>query len=279
MSRLAIPFRRFASGRKQMVYGNEASLIMNVLFVPSIGLDDSLIRRLADSVDYPIKWKCALNNGPLGALEKFGNDYPDWHIKETGQNHGVAGSWNACAKWFSSEPCWLLMNEDAHFLPGYLEKICSAADHNQSASIIYLNESRAFYCFVSTLIGRMALGDFDENFWPAYYEDCDYRVRMKLLGVENQCVYALPDLPPLPRGKPRTGGGDYNAMLQGAGLLTRAYWRRKWGSDNRETPEYQTPYRDHRLTYRDVVWYPELRAQIYPLWEAFINKPGASIYE
>lgn len=252
---------------------------MNVLFVPSIGLDDTLIRRLAASVDYDIKWKVALNNGPLGALESFSRDFPDWHIKETGINHGVAGSWNQCAKWFSSEPAWLLMNEDAYFLPGYLEKICHTSDEFHDVEpVIYLNSSQAFYCFVWTAFGREMIGEFDEAFWPAYLEDCDYRVRMRLAKF-NQPPCAIPYPPPLPHGKLRTGGIDYTAMLQGTGLLTRAYWRRKWGSDNREQAMFQTPYRDHRLTYRDVVWYPELRAQLFPLWDAFISKPGASIYD
>lgn len=251
---------------------------MNVLFVPSIGLDDSLIRRLASSVDYDIKWKCALNNGPLGALDSFASDFPDWHIKETGLNHGVAGSWNQCAKWFSSEPYWLLVNEDAYFLPGQLRDICVCAAENPVAPLIYLNESEAYYCFVWTQVGREIVGEFDENFWPAYYEDCDHRVRLRRAGLNN-IPYALPSVPVVPHGKLRTGGVDYSAMLQGCGLLTRAYWRRKWGSDIRETSSYSTPYRDHRLTYRDVVWYPELRAQLYPLWDAFINKPGASMYD
>lgn len=247
---------------------------MNVLFVPSIGLDESLLRRLAESLDYPIKYKVVLNNGPTGALENFGAAYPDWIVKEPAfGNRGVAGSWNDCAKWFSSEPGWLLMNEDAYFLPGYLEQICKTIDANLDAPVVHLNDSNAYYCFGWTLAGREAFGEFDENLWPAYYEDCDMRIRHRLRGITSY-PYALQGLPPLPHGKPRSGGKNYDAMLQGCGLLNRAYWLRKWGSLNYEKATYQNPYNDRRLSPKEWVWMPEQRAKLWPLWEAFMVNPA-----
>lgn len=256
---------------------------MNVLFVPSIGLDVSLLERLAASVDYPIKYKVAFCNGPEGALNEFAERHPDWVVKDSPVgNRGVAGAWNDCAKWFSSEPAWLIINEDAHFLPGYLEQICKCADANLDAPIIHLNDSNAYYAFVWTLAGREKFGEFDENFWPAYHEDCDMRVRHRLMGVTTY-PYALQGLPPLPHGKPKTGGINYSALIQGAGLINRTYWIRKWGSNKSfdrmfEEGAYQTPYRDHRLTPKEWVWYPEHRAKLYPLWEAFMSLPNPSIY-
>ena len=251
---------------------------MNVLFVPSLGLDLSLLNRLADSVDYPVKWKMAWNNGTPGALDPFRDTHPDWTVKESSVgNLGVAGSWNRCADMFDDEPVWLIMNEDAWFLPGYLEKICSAADHNKYEPIIHLNDSNAYYCFVWTQAGRKEFGTFDENFWPAVHEDCDMRVRHRLKG-RREYVYALQGLPPLPHGKPRTGGTNYNAMLQGCGLINRAYWLRKWGSMNYEEATYQTPYRDHRLTPAQWVWFIEHREKLKPLFDTFMQLPNPSIY-
>lgn len=252
---------------------------MQVLFVPSLGLDLSLLERLAASVDFPVKYKVAFCNGPVGALEPFRDAHPDWIIKDSPiGNRGVAGSWNDCADWFSAEPCWLIMNEDAHFLPGQLEQICMAADeYHGVAPIIYLNETEAYYCFVWTQLGRQFVGKFDENFWPAYYEDLDYRIRLRAAGFVD-LPQALSHKTPVPHGKPRTGGVDYSAMIQGCGLLNRAYWHKKWGC---EPPKnvYGYPYKDHRLTHQDVVWYPEERAARFPLWRAFIEKPNPSIYD
>lgn len=251
---------------------------MNVLFVPSLGLDVSLIERLAASIDYPVEHKIAYNNGPDGALEQFGDDHPDWEVKEPAcGNRGVAGSWNDCAKLFPDSPAWLLVNEDAHFLPGYLERICKTADLCPGAPLIHLNDSNAFYCFVWTAVGREKHGEFDENLWPAYYEDVDMRIRHRLAGVTGY-PYALQGLPPMPHGKPKSGGVNYQAMIQGCGLLNRLYWLRKWGSLNFEEALYQTPYKDHRLTPKSVIWYPEHRAALYPLWNAFLSLPNPSIY-
>lgn len=251
---------------------------MKVLFVPSIGLDTTLLDRLAGSIDYTIPFKVVLNNGPEGALDKWSEEWPDWIVKEpTCGNRGVAGSWNYAAELFPDESI-LIANEDAWFLPGQLEQICSASDHNQTEPLIYMNDSQAFYCFVWHKAGREQYGTFDENFWPAYYEDCDYRARMRLNGKVDY-VYALQDKAVVPHGKPRSGGDNYSALINGCGLFGRAYWRKKWGTDSYEEAVYQTPYRDHRLTYKDWVYDPALRAEIFPIWQRFLAFPNPSIYE
>ncbi len=251
---------------------------MRVLFVPSLGLDVTLLDRLADSVDYQVEYKVAFNNGACGALESFRNRHRDWIVKESKVgNLGVAGSWNECAKLFSDEPTMLLMNEDSWFLPGYLEKICTCADANPNAPVVHLNDSNAYYCFVWTKVGRETYGTFDENFWVGYYEDCDMRVRHRLSGITSY-PYALQGLEPLPHGKPQTGGMNYNAMLQGCGLLNRACWLKKWGSMDFEYPAYQNPYNDKRLKPNEWIWYPEHRAKIHPLYETFMALPSPSLY-
>lgn len=251
---------------------------MNVLFVPSIGLDTGLLDRLAASVDYPVKWKVVLNNGEVGALQAWEEAHPDWIVKEPDcGNRGVAGSWNDSLKMFPDELSVLLMNEDAWFRPGYLEKICKSADENPNEPVIFLNNSNAYYCFVWNRAGMEKFGTFDENLAYAYYEDMDYNVRMKL-GGKTSFVYALEGLEPLPHGKPRSGGTNYAAMLQGCGLFNRAYWSRKWGNQKFDESVYPTPYNDHRLTYKDWIWDANERAKRYPLWETFMSL-NPSIYE
>lgn len=252
---------------------------MNVLFVPSIGLDVGLLIRLADSIDFPIRYKVAWNNGPEDALAEFSESHPDWIVKDspTG-NLGVAGSWNECAKWFSSEPAFLIANEDCWFLQGQLEQICRVADANLNEPVVYLNSSEAYYCFIWSLAGREKFGEFDPNYFPAYLEDCDYRVRMRLSG-KTDFVYALEGQPVVPHGKPRSGGTNYSAMIQGCGLLNRAYWRKKWGSLNHEGAGYSTPYKDQRLTVKDWIWNPLHRAELFPLWREFMAQPNPSIYD
>ena len=252
---------------------------MNVLFVPTLGLDLSLIERLANSVDYPIRSKVIFNNGEPGACDEFRDKHDDWQVTESAVgNMGVAGSWNQCAKMFPEEKSWLLMNDDAYFLPGYLETIANCARTHEQEPVIHLNSSNAYYCFVWTQRGRREFGEFDENFWPAYYEDCDYRVRLRSKGY-NGFVYALEGKEPLPHGKTKTGGVNYNAVIQGCGLLNRQYWFYKWGNQNFETNVYETPYKDHRLTTDQWAWYPEDRAVRRRLWDSFLSLPNHSLYD
>lgn len=250
---------------------------MNVLFVPSIGLDPTLIARLADSVDFPIKHKVAFNNGPAGALDDFAERHRDWIVKDNGYNRGVAGSWNECSVWFKEEPCWLIMNEDAWFLPGQLEQICKCADANLEAPMIHFNSSNAYYGFVWTAKGKERCGTFDENFWPAYHEDCDMRIRHRLLGIHTY-TYALEGQPVVPHGKPQCGGMNYAALIQGAGLINRTYWYRKWGSFDYENALFPNPNRDRRIPPSEWIWYPEHREKIRPLWDSFMSLPSPSIY-
>lgn len=251
---------------------------MNVLCVPSIGLDVTLLDRLADSIDFHIPWKVAINNGPLGALDSFARRHRDWFIKEPGNNLGVAGSWNYAATLFPNEPTILLMNEDAYLLPGQLEQICACMDANPDAPVTHINDSNAFYCFGWSRSGREQFGTFDENFYVAYLEDCDMRVRHRLAGVTTY-PYALQGQVPVPHGKPQTGGMNYGALIQACGLFNRAYWLRKWGSLDFEKSEYQNPYRDHRLKPSEWVWDPAHRAKIHPIWECFLSLPNPSIYD
>jgi len=252
---------------------------MNVLFVPTLGLDLSLLERLANSVDYAIHAKCVFNNGEPGTLDSFKDAHPDWIVKESAWgNRGVAGSWNECAKLFPEEQSWLIMNDDAYFLPGYLEKICKCAREHETEPVIFLNNSNAFYCWVWTQRGRKEFGEFDENFWPAYYEDNDYKVRLKLKGY-NGFVYALQGCEPLPHGKLKTGGMNYNGMLQGCGLLNRLYWYYKWGNQSFDISTYTTPYKDHRLEVNQWAWNPQGRAIRREIYDAWISLPNPSIYE
>lgn len=252
---------------------------MHVLFVPCLSLDVSLLERLARSIDYPIQRKVAFNNGEPDALEEFGDNHPDWIIIDspTG-NKGVADSWNECSKLFPEHPSWMMCNEDCWFLPGQLEVISKCSDAHLNEPLIYLNSSQAFYCFVWHRWGKDNVGEFDANFYVAYNEDCDYRVRMRLMGITGHS-YAIEGKPVVQHGKPRTGGVNYNAMLQGCGLLNREYWQRKWGNQNFETATYPTPYNDQRLTVDQWVWYPEERAVRRRLWESFMSLPNPSIYD
>jgi len=114
---------------------------------------------------------------------KFLSDLPiNVHIYEQEYNLGVAASWNfLCHKIFQKHNYALILNDDVYL--GYgterVNQVISKYPHSLvqshvSWSVILL--SKYMYDFI---------GDFDETFYPAYYEDSDYLYRMKLKGIRQ----------------------------------------------------------------------------------------------
>src|SRR5882724_9700126 len=144
---------------------------MNCLLVPTLALDLSLIERLVNSVDYPIKHKVVVNNGRIDALDRWQKQHTDWVVMSWG-HLGVAASWNKAPLIWPDEDAWLIVNDDEEFQPGCLELLCKASDaHHKDAPVIYVNGCQAFDIFVWTRIGVNYYGAFDENYFPLYFED------------------------------------------------------------------------------------------------------------
>lgn len=113
---------------------------------------------------------------------KFLEAMPNVKVYEEKENLGVAASWNKlCKKIYESHDFALIINDDVYL--GYntlvVEKAmakCQSGFSQSNASWSVFLMHKEFYDFV---------GDFDEIFHPAYYEDSDYLYRMKLLGVRQ----------------------------------------------------------------------------------------------
>lgn len=249
---------------------------MNCLIVPTLALDTTLIERLARSIDYPVKHKLAINNGPFGALNEFRANHPDWIVMGNGRNHGVAASWNMAPQLWPHEQSWMLVNDDVEFHPGALQRFCEESDRlRTTCPIVFLNDTEPFYAFVWTQLGRENVGLWDENFWPAYYEDSDMRIRLRLSGYAPVNVFGKDC--PVNHGKPQVGGMNYGAMIQGCGLFGREYFLRKWGIvSNDGSTKFSAPFNRDRV--KDW-WLNEDRLnRIRPLWETFMAMPNPSIY-
>ena len=111
-----------------------------------------------------------------------------------GPVYGVSECWNALARGaFGMEearaPWMLLMNDDVGFSEGTLGlSVAAAWEAYKGRSLLLANDALpgvgyAFSAYVLTREGYAALGPFDENFYPAYYE------------VRNSAPLAAPPLP------------------------------------------------------------------------------------
>lgn len=98
-------------------------------------------------------------------------------------NIGVAKSWN----WFlkNVKDVRVISNDDVVFYPDSLEKLVKHYDKNY---LVYPNGVEnginSFSCFMLPDNIVKNVGYFDEEFFPAYYEDNSYHLRMKQKGFD-----------------------------------------------------------------------------------------------
>jgi hypothetical protein len=89
-------------------------------------------------------------------------------------------------------------------------------------------------------------GRFDENFWPAWYEDNDSHYRIHLLGLRAVATTAAPGV--------HVGGVTTHMLDVVDSGQSKAYFLKKWGSVNLHMNEkFRTPYDDPNLTPREWV--------------------------
>ena len=249
-------------------------MLLNAILVPTLALDLSLIERLANSVDYPIRDKVVINTGKPLALVDWVEKHPDWRVISYGRI-GVAAAWNKAPQIWPEEHAWLIVNDDEEFQPGCLEKLCKAADaHAHEAPIIYVNEHDAFDVFVWTRLGVNTYGTFDENFFPAYFEDWEMRCRFALGGPQP---YRITEPFPVKHGKP-PAGPRYTHLLKQCEPLLRQYFEMKWGVVSDTKPKFDRPY---ELGAWVGYWTPVplLRDRLQQYWDEFWNTPNPSVYE
>jgi GT2 family glycosyltransferase len=200
----------------------------------------------------------------------------------------VAGSWNEVIKLFPA-PFWMLANNDIEFAPGDLEKMAQAAWlHAEATSprpsppeaerektkvaMLYGNHGASW--FVITRHGVQSVGLYDENFYPAYLEDCDWARRADLAGARRLNVEDLHAI----HGE-ATDAADQtkgsctihsDERLAQANMRTHGrnfeYYRAKWGGINGEE-KFQTPFNDPHWPIWAWKFEPGMRERQQEDWE------------
>lgn len=149
------------------------------LIVPILNRYD-LLQRLIDSLDYPIGHLFIIDNGD-GPEDVI--DIPDT-VKEITyspipNNLGVSGSWNLGIKALPYDSRWLIVSNDAYFLPGTLELFAAAG----TREIVTASNFPFWHAFSIGEDVIREVGLFDEALYPAYFEDDDYKRRAEYHGV------------------------------------------------------------------------------------------------
>lgn len=100
------------------------------------------------------------------------------------RNLGVAGSWNVIMDYaYKTEATHVLILNDDIVLGRAEYEIKLLI--NQNPNIPFFTSLQNWCSFILSVDAWKQLGNFDETFFPAYFEDNDYCYRMRLAGMER----------------------------------------------------------------------------------------------
>ena len=148
-----------------------------VLIIPILNRYD-LLDGMLNTIDYPIKEVCVINNGK----ETFTPSRTDLNIRVLNlpSNLGMSGSWNLAIKLYPHEPYWMFASADTHCAPGSLEKFNQESGEDR---LSVTADAWTFFSIGANIIRSVGL--FDERFYPIYFEDNDYYERIIRSGKES----------------------------------------------------------------------------------------------
>eukprot|EP00798_Chlamydomonas_sp_ICE-L_P006849 gene6849-30827_t len=181
---------------KELVRGRPFDSYDRHIPVLGVGLNNdpfSLLMRLFYSIDYPIDKIVLMTGSSVDKHVQRELDHIRRHFKNVvvRQGHetwlGVSESWNAIMTEVPDAPWVFIVSLDIEFAPGSLQRLAHHAwedwDKKQldQAFIEYCNAdlSGGYSAFVMSRSMISKLGLFDENIYPAYYEDTEYALRVK----------------------------------------------------------------------------------------------------
>jgi len=143
----------------------------------------------------------------IPSLEKYSKDFKgtDIYVVDNGsqnfpfintnisvlnqeKNIGVAASWNKLCKLIFSKHEWaLILNDDIYC--GYDNSVVESAIKKSKIGLVQSEKNWSVVLINKYLYEH--IGDFDEQFYPAYFEDSDYIYRLKLDGLRHEADKTL----------------------------------------------------------------------------------------
>jgi GT2 family glycosyltransferase len=224
-----------------------------------------LLKRFIDSIDYPVNRVVILFQGNIDKNKvKFNNQFVKKFILiSSNMNIGVSRGWNYFVKNFPSS-YWLISGDDCHFEPNTLEHIANFMSIPSSLENVFCglkiknrNEAPAgFNTFVITKLLLQNVGLFDENIYPAYYEDNDLWHRIELT---NQKVTTIDNAYINSGDSKHTGSCTLNSVhptyrkkMNECYRLNENYYKTKWnvGEKNAFSCPFSNPkfsIKNHRI--------------------------------
>lgn len=156
-----------------------------VLIIPVLNRFD-LLEQTLDSVDYPVDNILIIDNsGELPFVSDSGRISENIRVLHMPNNLGVAASWNLGIKCFPLAPYWMIGSNDNPWAPGSMQMMAELANED---NLVWSDRAWDCYTLGSNIVRKIGL--FDENYYPAYYEDTDYSERLRLNDMMDVIVHS-----------------------------------------------------------------------------------------
>ena len=165
---------------------------LEVVGVPILTGGKKLLKHFY-SIDVPLKRyfildnSCGTDETVDEAIEEIWENKPD-HIDEVRvlsmhMNTGFPPGVNMIIKQNIDCPYWIISNYDLTLPPGEWQKILDNVDtFEYGATFGSGDDEYALFMLTASVIAKA--GFFDENFYPVYFDDNDYRWRTKQIKTE-----------------------------------------------------------------------------------------------
>ena len=228
---------------------------MNSLSIPVIGIltliKYDLLIRLINSIDYKVDTVVILFQGGYNNFDftKIKNKFINKFIFiKSSFNIGVSRGWNYILENYLKTYC-IISGDDNYFIPGNLKKVSEFMTEDKLNNIMFtFNEGISFSTYIFTKKALETVGYFDENIYPAYYEDNDYHYRIRLSGND---FIQIPDVNILSGDSNMKHSHTCSSLNANAGkcfLRNEKYFKSKW---NNSTSIY--PFGRSDLTFKDKI--------------------------
>jgi hypothetical protein len=150
------------------------------------------LQRLIDSVDYPVDDLFIVNNNGRGQLtEELNNITKIEHkyiknikVCHLPSNIGCSSAWNLIIKCYMMASYWIISNHDVAFTPGLLKEFVEKSMNDNCGMVKPREFQWDLFLIKDSVVQECGL--FDENFYPAYVEDCDYYVRLLNKNIHTE---------------------------------------------------------------------------------------------
>ena len=210
------------------------------------------VQRLIASIDYPVEHFIIYNNNGRGEtnedldnLVKIKHRFiQKFSVVHFPANIGLSATWNLTVKCFLNAPYWFFCNDDIMFSPGFCAEMARQSEDPQYA-IVHGGPGDfgdgAWDIFSIKDWAYQEMGQFDENFYPAYGEDCDIIMRTRemkrLTGIGKVFYHGFNTDYNAPDGGMQTKKSDpaLVAKLDNCNWHNMQYLTEKWGEGWRFT--------------------------------------------